>query len=559
MCSASAVDAAYFEGRYYVASESGGIVIYDENFQPSGRLTTLEGLPENKVTCLEVFRDALFIGCAEQGLAAFSGGKLTLFSAKRPQANQITCLAASADALYAGTFGDGVYRFDGSRVLPIRELAGLKVRSLAATRDAVAAGTFDSGVFLLRGKQVEQISGGRGLPSQTVLGLAPADDGFLAATPLGAFLIRPGWRCVPVLEGKVCLSVAPVGNETWVGTLGEGLFIGQRRSESLLPADARVNRIRTCGRVTFVLTGDGAYATTPAGMKRLPDAGDLPAPFVTSLATDGHGTLYVGTFEDGILVWEGGKVRRHIVNDRCREVNCLSYDSRDGTLLAGTSKGLVFIPQNGRQYEMTSQDGLAGDNVSGIWQEGDDLFCAIADGGLSWIRAGATRNLSRFQGLASNRVYACAAFKGAVYAGTLAGLSVISDGRVKETFTTANSPLKAHWITALLPAGDSLWVGTYGGGLYRFSPPAQWKRFEEACAFEVNVNALFAFRDRILAGTLGRGICAVDRESGTAVYLVRRLPSRNVTAFCEDSGYLYCGTECGMLRVSLDALDDTLR
>ena len=52
--------------------------------------------------------------------------------------------------------------------------------------------------------------------------------------------------------------------------------------------------------------------------------------------------------------------------------------------------------------------------------------------------------------------------------GTLGGLSLLAGGQVQRNLTTANSGLKANWITALAKVGEDDWlIGTYGAGVFR--------------------------------------------------------------------------------------------
>jgi len=54
----------------------------------------------------------------------------------------------------------------------------------------------------------------------------------------------------------------------------------------------------------------------------------------------------------------------------------------------------------------------------------------------------------------------------------------------------------------------------------------------------------------VLAGTLGKGLYVQDRDSGRWSVITRGLPSLNVTALAVSNGYLYVGTENGLVRIS---------
>jgi ligand-binding sensor domain-containing protein len=65
---------------------------------------------------------------------------------------------------------------------------------------------------------------------------------------------------------------------------------------------------------------------------------------------------------------------------------------------------------------------------------------------------------------------------------------------------------------------------------------------------EVNPNAILAVGDRVYAGTLKDGLLMYDRKGGRWIRMTEGLPSRNVTALAPGNGYLYVGTDNGLVR-----------
>jgi ligand-binding sensor domain-containing protein len=53
----------------------------------------------------------------------------------------------------------------------------------------------------------------------------------------------------------------------------------------------------------------------------------------------------------------------------------------------------------------------------------------------------------------------------------------------------------------------------------------------------------------VLAGTLGKGLYVFDRERQRWTALSDGLPSLNVTALTESNGYIYVGTDNGLVRI----------
>jgi ligand-binding sensor domain-containing protein len=118
-------------------------------------------------------------------------------------------------------------------------------------------------------------------------------------------------------------------------------------------------------------------------------------------------------------------------------------------------------------------------------------------------------------------------------------------------YTTANSGLKANWITALARVGDEWFVGSYGGGIFRLDHTGRCERFPDASqAFVVNPNAMLVTGQRVYAGTLGRGLYVYERAQGRWNIVTAGLPSANVTALAVHNGYLYAGTDNGLIRIA---------
>jgi hypothetical protein len=131
---------------------------------------------------------------------------------------------------------------------------------------------------------------------------------------------------------------------------------------------------------------------------------------------------------------------------------------------------------------------------------------------------------------------------------------------VRTNYTTANSGLKANWITALARVGDEWFVGSYGGGVFRLEATGRFEKFPDAAgAFVVNPNAMLATGERVYAGTLEKGLYVYDRSLGRWSDLTAALPSPNVTALAVRNGYLYIGTDNGLIRILEQNLTSGIR
>jgi hypothetical protein len=170
--------------------------------------------------------------------------------------------------------------------------------------------------------------------------------------------------------------------------------------------------------------------------------------------------------------------------------------------------------------------------------------------GITFIDAAGTQSVSDFHGLVNQHVYALAAADGEVAAGTLGGLSLLRQGIVRASFTTANSRLQHNWITAIARADGSWFAGTYGAGVARFEN-GEWSAFPDLRgSIVINPNAMLVTPERVYAGSMESGLLIFDRRTRRWHATTEGLPSVNVTALAAAGGELYAGTDNGLVRLN---------
>jgi ligand-binding sensor domain-containing protein len=126
----------------------------------------------------------------------------------------------------------------------------------------------------------------------------------------------------------------------------------------------------------------------------------------------------------------------------------------------------------------------------------------------------------------------------------------MNDDQVVANVTTASSGLKHNWVTAIVQVDTDWFVGTYGAGVMRVTADGKVEPMEVATApVEVNPNAMLTTKDHVFAGTLSNGLYVFDRKRQKWWTVNTGLPSMNVTALAEIGGYIYVGTENGLVRV----------
>jgi len=225
-------------------------------------------------------------------------------------------------------------------------------------------------------------------------------------------------------------------------------------------------------------------------------------------------------------------------------------DSRSGIVNVATANGLVRFDGTGSEQQvLTRADGLIADHVTDVVAYRDGLALATP-AGLTFLDAGGASSMYAFNGIVNNHIYALGVSGDQLLAGTLGGISVLDRGSVSVNYTTATSNLKHNWISAVVSVGDEWMIGTYGSGVLSLDRSGRFHSFEKASGpFEINPNAMLVTASYVLAGTLGNGLYLYDRQSGRWSVINAGLPSSNVTALAAGNGYVYIGTDNGLVRI----------
>jgi len=237
------------------------------------------------------------------------------------------------------------------------------------------------------------------------------------------------------------------------------------------------------------------------------------------------------------------------VGKRASVIDALSR-TVGGVRAVATANGLVLIDSDGKERQvLTRSDGLIADHVTDV-AVGPDGMAIATPAGITFLGADGARSLYAFQGLVNNHVYALGASGRQLLAGTLGGISVLDRDQIVANYTTANSELSLNWISAVVPVGRDWMIGTYGGGVVRLDDSGRFHSYEIGTGkFDVNPNAMLATDHHVFAGSLGQGLYVYDRDTDRWSTVTAGLPSENVTALAQDNGYIYIGTDNGVVRV----------
>lgn len=536
-----------FQNSYFAAT-SGGLVQYDETGKSEKHFTILDGLPESDLTALAVYQNKLFIGTRSENLLTFDGEKFENYIWTDRGSQAVTSFLESDGKLLIGTFNGGLIEFDGDKFTEIKandkRISAINI--LFKNDSKLAVGTFDNGLKIYENGIWKEYSTGDNLPSNRIVGIAQRDKSLYVATDFGlAVLQENAFRnlaTLPAISGLIS------DNNQLFLTKDDGriyVFENSLREFSVSENKLQKAHLVSANEKLWLVSNKGISDIIGAKIKSFNQSESYSPTdnFISALAFDKNGSLWLGTFRNGIDVFSPeGKKLNHLESETIREIN---YLQRKGdTISAATSGGLVNFKNELSSEEMTKKDNLPSNSITHFSED----FTATAKG-LVFRQNGKVHLISAVNGLPNNSTYTTLQIGQKLYAGTLGGLAQIENNRVVRTFKDSNSNLTTNWVTALCRADERIFIGTYSGGIFELTPSGEIRSFEpETGKFVVNPNALYSDGTRLYAGTLN-GVKILDLQTQEWKSVRDILPSETVMSIAGDEKSIYFGTTNGLAIV----------
>jgi len=566
--------AAEFQGHFYVAGPA-GLFEYDGQGRPLRDFRVGRELPPAPLVRLT---NAMLAGSREPelviatdgaGILAFNGaGFRQILPEDRDLRHVTAILSTAAGHLLIGTAKRGLLLYDGQRLTPFHPtLKQLYVTELAGSESDLWIGTLDRGVAHWHGGSAEWFNESNGLPDARVYSIAVAGAHAYVGGPAGIAEFDSGQFVRVLASGAFVRTLLIQEKAVLAGTMDDGILEvpterQSRDSRELSPLGelSGVEQLLRSGESLYAVTESGVYARQATnGWKRVlePSGGLLTDRNVSALAVDDAGRLWVGYFDRGLdIVEPASQHARHVEDVHVFCINRIRPKLLRGATAVATANGLVlFDAQGNRKQVIGKAEGLIADHVTDIAAFRDGIVVATS-AGLTFMDSDGMRSLYAFHGLVNNHVYTVATNGTSVLAGTLGGASLLEGDRIRASYTTATSALKHNWITAAIPLDGEWWVGTYGAGIARMDASGNFEASDGAGGdLVINPNAMLATGGVILAGTMGRGLYVMDRKSGRWCPMTEGLPSLNVTALTAANGFVYVGTDNGLLRIPEQRLE----
>jgi len=512
----------------------------------------------------------------------------------------------------------GVARFDGLRFVSFDAQHGLTnapVRTLFGdSHGALWIGNANCGLERWQDGQVTSLTTRTGLPSDSITALGEDSQGRIwIGTATGSVIWQDG-RLAPLNNADEIKNRAVTtlfkdrqGN-MWLGVAGAGVF--ERLGEKLLPItnipekpsleDPHCLLVDRTGRLWVGAGEDFVYCREDDRWHRYRIPQHQAKPFVTTLAEEPDGTIWAGSAGGGLFQFSEGKFAAVPAGSGLAGnlVETLLTD-REGKLWVGTDEGLNRL-QRKSLFTLGQNEGLGFGAVRGlaevspgvIWavKSSDGIYrwdgrsfsrlnaaglalhesqintLLLAHDGVCWV-AGAN-GLLRYKDpvaaadevklykLPGENILALAEDRtGILWAGTQQGkVWWLREGIwIEQTnFSLTNA------ITAMLPIADgSVWIGTDGAGLFRFSgrTPEHLGKPEGLASDAIRALHLDA-EGTLWIGTAGGGLSRWQDHRVSTFTTREGLPDNTILQILEDDlSRLWLGTSRGIVCVSKRQLE----
>jgi ligand-binding sensor domain-containing protein/signal transduction histidine kinase/DNA-binding response OmpR family regulator len=293
---------------------------------------------------------------------------------------------------------------------------------------------------------------------------------------------------------------------------------------------------------------------------------------IRTITKDREGGVWIGTFFGGVnyLPQASMPFEKYYANglagsldgDVVREIRSDSY----GNIWMGTEDAGLIKYDNSTNYfsNINNKINIGSHNIQGVLVDGNDLWIGTYDKGIFTMDILSGRITRHFDkdnggGLRTNKfVTFLKSAGGTIYAGSVSGLYKYNSQT--SSFSFLNDVAEFTFVHVLFEDHQgNIWIGTYGAGLYKYSPATGTcdKIFSNKGDYEnLSLEHITSVNEdsnhKIWFTTEGNGFSCIDPVTGE---IKRFVPGRDVenAIFCamlEDSrGNLWFTSTRGLLRL----------
>ncbi len=287
----------------------------------------------------------------------------------------------------------------------------------------------------------------------------------------------------------------------------------------------------------------GFMAAPSTGFHTLNTSNGLSSNAVLAIKKDSVGFIWIGT-KKGLIRFDGVETVEYALPDLSGNVWSIEELDRD-TLLLGTLSDVMFFSRGSETFEPL---GLPSAVVKSICRISPGKFWAGTENGLYLVDMHRFRRIHVSAGLSmANHITGVQRQdKNVFWFSTADGLLRI-DIREMKPFLF-RMPDADNFFTCLTRVGDSLFLGTFNKGLFRFDLKS--RKFDKLNGFDHNlITAIACHGGKLHVGTNGMGLKTLDMATGRIETVTmeeedqRHSGSNTITCILHADGIEWVGTQ----------------
>lgn len=336
-----------------------------------------------------------------------------------------------------------------------------------------------------------------------------------------------------------------------------------------LPSNSILDVMVNSGTLWMGSNGYGIGQQIWPGIRFYPTSAISGAHVISSLSGVDKRTLAIGTSGNGIIHMDmiSGEAAPALYHNNLRSSDIKSLQVLErGGLLAGTGNEGLYLVEGGKINHYDVSSGLSLNSVNTVYQSKDKRIWAGTSAGLTIFSEYGLLSLDESQsyGIPNNEVQCLEEdYLGRMWIGTMDGIAFVKGEQI--TTYGAEDGLSFGSINTLCAAGDVLWIGTNGDGIYYSlinKDTLQFSKFPGSESMPV-IHSIASVSDSLLLIGSNRGIEILCLDGQLAVVEHRLIdleysldagdPLQNGAIALQSSLVTFATTK-GLISISVDEL-----
>ncbi|WP_456461799.1 sensor histidine kinase [Reichenbachiella sp.] len=489
--------------------------------------TNKSGLVSNNVISVFQSKDDYLWVMSYNGLQKFDGNKFDSYDQTNiPHLTSNTfyeCAQGSDEILWLSTGASGIIGYDGEKFFPHPkndEIPNAIISLFSDRADRLWIGTKNNGLYLIDKNQ--ELSKVKDIPSVTIHQITEDQKGniWVASDNSGAFCINQGkttqFTVNDELLGDHISTIYTKDNSVYIGTLN-GINVIENSQITSIPAfeqDIINDIIVDDFGILWVGTERGIvrFNTKDNIYDFFSEKDGLPGKRVIDLTFDKEGSLWVCTYEGGLVRFKAGIITNLTIKDGLSSNQVHIINRENDNIYIGTQDGKVNVFDGYTVKQLTFTEEFNKDIIRDIHFEGDEMWVA-----------------------------------------NYRGLVKIKEGQ--HTYINEKTGLPNHKLRVIFKDSKGIiWLGSRNGGLIKYDPAGEHVVYDKSTYGGLPTNYVLSIEEdqmgNILIGTNAGGLSILSPQGEMKNYSIKNDDSGTLifNIMVDDRNNIWLITNIGLYR-----------